>query len=121
MTKKCPICYGEGKIDDSLSIALVPPRPPILAQLKDLLPNLTALSVVLVLAWILHAWVVAPSVPKPVQDTEEMQCSKACGPGRFKSYTYQINPWTEHDGSKWGKQHDPVAPKCECLEEKHEP
>lgn len=117
--KNCPVCWGEGEIDETLSVALTSPHPPFLTQISGLIPGVLGLAIVASLAWVLHSWIVASS--KPGVDTVEMQCSKACGAGRFKTYTYKTDPWVETDGSKYGKHHEPIAPKCECLEEKHEP
>lgn len=117
--KNCPLCHGEGKLADDVGIAAVPARKPFISQLAELIPDdlmqyCFGLAIVGALTFVIHSWIAAP--PKPAEETQELQCAKACGGGpRFKSFTYPTREWIEPDSTKWGKSHPPIPAKCECI------
>lgn len=116
--RSCPVCRGEGKIDDDAVVGVLPRHPPFLKQLAEVIPNdimsyIFGIVCVLSIAGLIYTGI---SGPKAVAETPELQCSKACGGGpRFKAYTYETPYWTEADGSKFGKHHDAIPARCECA------
>lgn len=116
--KTCPVCHGEGKIDATSTIAVVPARKPFLEQLEGILPRewgyaLTLIILILCVTGLAYAYISAP--PAPAAKSPELQCVEACGAGRFKAFTYPLTYWSEPDGSKYGKIHAPTPQKCECV------
>jgi len=122
--RSCPVCRGEGKIEDDAVVGVLPHHPPFLKQVADLIPAdvmsyTFAMVCVLALAGLIYTGI---SGPKTAAETPELQCSKACGGGpRFKAYTYETPYWTEPDGTKYGKHHPSVPGRCECMTPDTEP
>lgn len=116
--KTCPVCHGEGKIDATSTIAVVPARKPFLEQLGEILPNewgfwSGVIVLILCITGLVYAGITAP--PEPAAKAPELQCAEACGAGKFKAFTYPVGRWDEPDGSKYGKIHAPTPQKCECV------
>lgn len=99
----CPMCNGEGKLS---------------AEIFD--PNASSrhvASIMMVVVLFLGSgflyWMTLPNEPKLREVSVLEQCSTACGPGRFKSWTDPVEGFKQEPNHQWVPK---VPAKCECWE-----